>query len=255
MLRFTLPLFLCLTTIGLGYEVNSAGIEVWQAVEPYFLPEDHPIKPVLDGIFHSPEVTHNQKNLRKAGFEHTTPGRYTKTIVATHPKLKGYLVKMYTDVQVGIEDWSHWKHRVEGANLVRDAIAAHGYEHLMTVPRKWIYPLPSQFAPPPRTQRKQFVLIVEDMQLVSDKINEKKWKSPSLPKSTLDATYILLTELGLWDSVYIFNIPFTKDNKIAFIDTEFYHGWPVHLSRTKQYLSKGNRQYWEGLINNGGPVQ
>lgn len=230
-----------------SYEINSAAPDIWQAVEPYFLPESHPIKPVLDQIFHSPEVTLDGVHLAKAGFTHITPGKYSKTIVTRHPKLRGYLIKLYTDDQFEIEDWSHWKNRVVGANLIREAIAAHGYENIMAVPHKWIYPLPSQFFPPQGTTRKQFVLIVEDMHILSSKESRKKWKSNKLPHNTLDAVYIMLTELGLWDSVYAFNMPFTKEGKIAFIDTEFYHGWPVHLSRLKQYLSKDNAAYWDSL--------
>lgn len=238
-----------------AYVPNSAGADVWAAVEPYLLPEDHPIKPILDSIFNSTDVTLSISNLKKAGFRNTTPGKYSKTIVATHPRIKNYLIKMYVDRQVGIEDWSHWKHRVQGANAIREAIEAHGYQNIFTVPHKWIYPLPSQHAPPPGTQRKQFVLVVEDMDILSSKDNLAKWKSRSLSKHRLDALYILLTELGLWDSVYAFNIPFTKSGKIAFIDTEFHHGWPVHISRLKQYLSKNNRLYLQTLINHGGPAQ
>lgn len=224
---------------------------IWETVEPYFIPEDHPMKESLDEIFSSERrVIYSSETLKKAGFKNTRPGRWKGTIVAKHPKLEGYLVKMYSDDQTDKIEWAKFLDRVRGAEAVKEAIDRFEYHDLFKVPNKWIYPLPEQPAPAVGKPRKNFILLVEDMDLISKKANLKKWERSDLPKKYLNALYYLLGEVGLRDSVYAFNVPFSIDGRIAIVDTEHYHMWPVHYRSLLQYLSPCNREYWKQLINN-----
>lgn len=229
---------------------------IWNAVSPYFIPQEHPALPFLDNMFSGRKrVILSPKTLKQAGFKNTKPGKYSKTTVVTHKNLPGYLLKLYTDDLEGYLDWAKLLDRVLGANATRESVENHGWGNLFKVPKKWIYPLPAKPSPPKGVERKNFILLVEDMDLQSSIKNLLLWKSNDLPEKTLDCLYLLLREVGLYDSPYAFNLPFSKDGKIAVIDTEFYHMWPVKYRRLSKYLSQNRREYWKVLVHNKGPVQ
>jgi len=243
----------CITFIGspaLSYSQSfekppHISQEVWNDCSEYFIPFNHPAKKTLDEIFGAiPRAIHSSKSLRKAGFKNTKPGEWSGTIIAKHKKLKGYLVKLFTDDQTSYVDWEKLMQRARGARSAQATIHANGWDSLFKVPQKWIYPLPEASA-----QQKNFILLVEDMHLVSEVDNLLKWKNETLPEKTLKAIYQLLDLEGLNDSVYAFNLPFAKDGRIALIDTEYHHNWPIPYQRLCQYLSKKNSQYWVSLTS------
>lgn len=229
--------------------------EVWDVCAPYFLPVDHPIKPALDKIFGAyPRAIHSSVTLHKAGFKNTKPGRWSHTIVCKHRKLDGYFIKLYSDTQLGYKDWEKLTRRIQGAQFVQAALDANGWNNYFKVPKKWIYPLPEN--PPSKksgVERKNFILIAEDMNIISEVQNLIKWKSENLPKKTLDLVFQLLKAEGLKDSAYVPNLPFAKDGRIAIIDTEYFHVWPVPYHRLCKFLSEKNCAYWQGLIKSDGP--
>lgn len=72
------------------------------------------------------------------------------------------------------------------------------------------------------------------MGLLSDSKNEEAWESTKkIRKSKLEALFHLLKEEKLIDSVYIDNIPFSRNGKITFIGTEHYHS----DEKTARYVS------------------
>lgn len=230
--------------------------EVWEAVSPYFLLEDHPIKPQLEKIFSTKRITLNKKKLKKAGFEVFSQGFWSHVTIAKHKKLNGYVLKIYVDSEiVDVQDWAKWIERIEGAKAVRKAIKNHGFHTIFKVPHKWIYPLLPEPSPPntSKYQRKNFILIAEDMNVYSEKKNRKLWKTSSMTKDKLDAIYTIVNEVGLLDVVYDFNLPFSKDGKLAFIDTELHHIWPIPFGRMTKYLTPPLQAHWRWLIANGGP--
>lgn len=228
--------------------------DIWDACSKYFLPEDHPAKPFLDRTFGtSPRVIYSTKTLLKAGFKDPKPGKWSGTIVTRHKKLKGYLIKLFTDKQIGYDDAKKFLTRVEGSLSVKATIEANGWTDTFKVPQKWIYPLPESPAPKRPSARKNFILIAEDMDLINEVKNLTKWKSDLLPRPLLDLVFKLLKAEGLKDSAYVFNLPFAKDGRIAVIDTEYYHIWPVPYKRLCKHLSPNNCNYWMSLIENGGP--
>ena len=229
---------------------------IWNNLSPYFLPEDHPIRDELDNIFsYKKRVTQSKKTLKKAKFKIIREGKYRHPYVVSHPGIQGYLLKLYTDKQEYNTKGGKFFRRILGAQFVQEAIDEHGYNSLFKVPKKWIYPLPPEPSPSNKKKyhRKDFVLVVEDMDILEKEKNYDMWKSSAITFDKLDAIYTILDELGLYDTIFAFNLPFSKDGKIAFIDTEYYYKWPVRFYRLGYYLSPEMKEYWKLLISNRGP--
>lgn len=109
---------------------------VWSFVQPYLLPENHPVKYKLDRLFTSARITLNGESLRLAGFENHIAGLYSGAVVTRHPKVKGYYFKMFTDDSPQRVDWQQWVTRIQGAQSVKNAIALKGYKKMFKVPEK-----------------------------------------------------------------------------------------------------------------------
>ncbi len=223
-------------------------LALWESLRPYLLPIDHPIKEKLDDLFKQKErVTLNQNTLAANGFTNTKPGKWSKTIVTKHPHIKGYLLKLFTDDQTDMCDWEQWITRIEGANSVRKTIEQLKCKHIFKVPKKWIYPLPNS-ANPSENSEKNFILVVEDMQLIDEKSNQKLWKT-KISEHHLDTLHDILEIEGLLDTVYPFNLPFTNSGKLAFIDTEHHHEWPIRYHKLIPYLSESNQHFWKQITH------
>lgn len=207
------------------------------------------MKKPLEKILHSKErVTLNEQSLKKAGFKIIVKGKWSKMIIASHQSLPGHLIKLYTDEEPDVSDLVKCKKRVEGAQSVAAAIVKNGWCAFFKVPKKWIVPLPDHTPLPAGYTRKNFILLVEDADLISYEANIQKWKSNIVSPECLEALYQLLKKEGLRDSVYPFNLPFSKDGRIAFIDTEYHHEWPIPFKRLTKYLSSQNQAYWSSLF-------
>lgn len=222
--------------------------EIWEELTPYFLPEEHPIKDSLDQIFHQSRVTANEETFTKAGFAITRSNRPYNAVVTGHKKLKGFLVKVYLDSQYPVIDWQMWMRRIKGCEVIKKCIAKHRLTQLL-VPKKWIYPLPQEPSLPEQegTNRKHFILVVEDMRIVDHQENSRMFKEKMTGK-LLKEIFTAMAECELTDCVWIGNMPFTKKGRIAFIDTElFYNGFP-EFERLKKYLSTPMQEHLDQLI-------
>jgi hypothetical protein len=225
--------------------------EVWQMVRPYLLPSNLPVKKKLDEIFKRRRVLANQESVRKAGFPKSAQRQYSRCTVSAHPYLEGFIIKMFTDDVLDVCDYQQWIHRIEGAKSIQATIDKKGYGHLFKVPKKWIYPLPA--SPAPGEHGKNFILVAEDMKIYKHEKNTSRWKSDLMNKERANAMYVIMNENGLADSIYPFNIPFCKDGKQAFIDTEYHHRWPIHYEIMFSFFSQKMSQYWQKLVIQGGP--
>lgn len=248
----SLLIFICNSTLVFCYEKSPyVGNFAWEKLQPYLLPENHPAKSALDLIFVKNRPTASHDAMKKAGFKFKMPRGSQRATVAKHSKLKNYLIKTYLDTQnTEYKEWKAWIGRIEGAKLIQASIDKHKYTHLMKTPRKWIYPLP----PTPLVEgspfRKNFILVVENMRILHYEENKLKYYH-AVDAETLDALYVILTENRLIDSTYLDNIPFSKDGRIAFIDTEHYnnHERPLKLHRMTKYFSPEMQDYWRQLIH------
>lgn len=242
---FALRLFLVLLLCGeicFAYErPETVSTELWDDLAPYFLPENHPIKSKLDKIFTKKSVTRSSRTVLNAGFFNADQGKYSKTVVSAHFELNGYIVKMYLDSFTEINEGEKFKERVVGARAIKACIREFNLQDVLKVPKKWIYPIPefsdSGAAP------KHFVLIAEDMRPFDTKKTLSRWKS-KITTRQLDAVRIVLDVVGLPDCAYAFNIPFCRDGKLAFLDTEYNALWPVNYGRMDQYLKGDMLKYW-----------
>lgn len=222
--------------------------EVLETVRPYLLPEKHPAKKVLDQLL-AGQPLKDETAFRKAGFQfkpRTDPRR--QMVCGKHPRLKGFLIKTYFDIHANIgKEELNWIQRIKGAEQLRQEIAQHKYSHIMKVPKKWIYLLPDN----PSLPRRRFVLVVEDMVILKRDANLEAYYF-QMSRERLTALYTLLTENLLIDSIYIDNIPFCKDGKIAFIDTEHYNvtHLPLRLHFLTSRLCPPMAKHWQELIPN-----
>lgn len=229
-------------------------LELWDYLQPYFLPENHPIRTKLDKIFKHERVILSKETFEAAGFSKVKMRAPTNIIIGKHPALKGFILKVYLDSQPPVVEWANWMDRITGAEGIRSCIKRHSYQKHFKVPRKWIYPLPANPSPPDDTvyDRKNFILVVEDMHILSYTENKEAYRKKMTPE-LLNALYTILNEEGLLDSVYIDNTPFTEDGRIAFIDTEHHHKGPIIYEKLTGFFSPAMQQHWQRLIENGGP--
>lgn len=224
--------------------------KTWSEVEPYFLPEDHPTKPILDAIFSKRRAVFSLKSMKSAGFDAHEPQKFTRMVVASHPLLPGYLIKTYLDIQKAYKNKPaeyFWMERIKGASAVRGFIDEKGWQTTFAVPQKWIYPLPEEPAPHEVYQRINFILIVEDMNILDDKANATMWKSEVVTKETLLQLKEILEAIGLHDCAKPDNIPFTHNGRIAFIDTQAHHEWPIAYKKMDGALSATMKPYWKKI--------
>ena len=244
-LLFFFMLSMAFFSVGYAYEKpENISQELWDSIAPYFLPEDHPLKPKMDKIFGKKTVTKNSKTVNRAGFYNSEPGKYSKVIVSKHPSLKGFVVKMYLDSNNQVNDGEKFRERIWGAEKIKSAMEAHSFGDVLKVPQKWIYPI--QIFSDSGLFPKQFVLVAEDMYPYSYDKSLKMWKYKTT-KRQLKAVFVILTTVGLPDCSYAFNIPFCKDGKLAFLDTEQWGLWPVHYQRMHRYLKGDRLTYWISL--------
>ena len=229
--------------------------EAWELSRPYFLPENHPTRRILDRIFSGTRAIDNEKTLKNAGF--LTPKQNEKfLVVSQHPRLKGYIIKAFLDIFPHPE-WGNFIRRITGAEHLRNYVTQTGKEAYLKVPKKWLYPLPISPAPSTADGRcpKFFILIEQDMGLLSMDGNIHYWKRNMQPQM-LNVLYHTLVDNWLIDSVYIDNIPISYDKRIAFVDTEHVNipkdEYPLRLHLLLRNLSKENQAYWNTLIQTGG---
>lgn len=231
---------------------SLSGEEFSQSLTPYLLPSEHPLKAKLDAIFTKSRVLLSVETMKQAGFTPVVPRKFTRLIVSTHPDLKGYIVKVYLDTQRYYKqkpEYFWWKKRIKGAKAIAAFIEKKGLTHLYKVPKKWIYKLPKSPAAPFEFEAKNTILVEEDMELLSAEENKSQWKSKFVTSSLLNSLKQILCEIGLRDCCKIDNIPFAKDGRIAFIDTQsFYEGKPP-LKRLKKFLGEKQQAWWEKIID------
>lgn len=223
--------------------------KVWAQVDPYLLPIDHPAKPQLDAIFKKCRAIFNTQTMKKAGFSNWTPRKYTHIIVTKHPDLPGIIIKTFLDVQRHYhqKEYDNWIQRAQGIEKIREIITEKGWENDFKLPNKWIYPLPENPSPPKEFARKNFILVEDDMEILSTEENDAMWGSPVVTKELLDKVFYIVDTLGLSDCAKPDNIPFRKDGQITFIDTQTFYDWLVEWDKMTPYLSEPMREYWKKL--------
>lgn len=220
-------------------------LSIWQlpiiaaSFEEWKIPDDNNVKKWLDKTFLGRKYPKSKKEFMKMGFRNFTRPGSKGVLVFKHRGCRGYLFKLYSNKNGSIDELRVLKNRIKGAEAIRQYIKINGYQEFFKVPNKWLYQLEAS---------SHFILVVEDMKILNRDKNWNKWKSDFVTEKFLTALASTLKELGLIDSMYIDNIPFCKDGKVAFIDTEHYHGdSPVRLELLTPRLPKKLQPFWESL--------
>ena len=225
--------------------------QAWQEVLPFLLPEESEIKEKLDALFNDSRAILNSSSLKMAGFTTSRPQEFSLIVVTKHPSFPGYIFKIYLDNEKQKPDNKaqyYFLRRVKGACAIQKCIDENQLDAFFKVPKKWIYPLPAFEGQVKKYSHKNFILVVEDMEILSTKANIKAWKSSMVTKELLVGLHRITTEVGLVDCAKIDNIPFSKDGRVAFVDTESF-GFPkVPLYRLKEVIPSHMRSFWSKLI-------
>lgn len=225
---------------------------VWEKVSPYLMPKKHPLKRRLNAMFSQARVLKGMKSLWLAGFTPAAPQKSTGVIVTKHKDMPGYIFKIYADNQRTVfrqPEYIDWIGRASGAEYLRQEIAAAGWDDYFKAPKKWIYALPADpTGTHPHTQ-KNFILVEEDMEILSPKKNKEKWHSASVTAHFLNMLFHLLSTTGLIDGSKPANIPFCKDGKIAFVDTQWHHQKPAGFHKLFRILPENLWHHWQSLID------
>jgi hypothetical protein len=84
------------------------------------------------------------------------------------------------------------------------------------------------------------------MQLVNKEENDHLYQT-AFSEKFLHVLYYVINKSGYSDC-HVANLPFSKDGKIAFIDTEYTNTWPIHPQWLTKWFSPRRQVYWEGLF-------
>ncbi len=223
-------------------------------IKPFLLNSHSSLYKTVNQIFTQYRVTLNVYTLIQAGFNILCQQPRSFITVASHPAVPGMLFKLYFDSELrkknNVPGWKWFVKRCVGAESIRNVIKKKNIKHF-TVPKKYIYVLPSSTLPPLAMDidPKLALLIVQDMDLASDELNYAAWKFYITPE-ILDELYLIISH-SKGSSYRPDNITLTKEGTFAFIDTEYPTAVPDYQS-IRPYLSAEMCAYWDQLIKQGG---
>ena len=169
----------------------------------------------LDSLFRKKSIFDSIEKLDEAGFK-IIRGSKDRVTVFGHRSLPGYLFKKF----LGTVEHSYEKQlakytrRVAGARSLRAHLDALNIDSIV-VPRKWLCELPPRFR---SGGRPEYIVVVEKYDLLEKDVTKRRYRK--IPKDTIrDLCTIFFIFKGVDFAAR--NTPFTKDGKIAFIDTGF----------------------------------
>lgn len=202
------------------------------------LPKNHPLQKDLQKLFTEKKMFRSPNALRNAGFNvHLRVHR--EMMVSSHSSLKNYLFKKFQNSTPNDEQIENYVARVNGARALEAFIERNQLKRI-EVPKKWIYPLPDMFLDPV-TKEKTYILIVELMPIYSDSEVTERYYDMNL-ELLRELCFVVFHFRGL-DSI-IANMPITRNQTIAFIDTERWnYNRKDYLLYAMSYLSSDRQEY------------
>lgn len=183
----------------------------------------------LGELFDDPRMFKSYSRFEKAGFSLVDHAPH-KIMTGSHKRARGYLFKKYDDDKPGEKQLRNYMHRVEGARLLRSFIAERGFSRVVA-PRKWLYELPDSFP-------ERYLVVAEKLDLVSRVATDRAYAGIS-KEQTRELATVLYYFRGLNSTAA--NLPYTKDDKIAFVDTERWHHDKDYLHRVGERLPSDRR--------------
>lgn len=212
--------------------------ELVDEIACYTMQERHPLYAIANRLFASSKTLESLKSFKEAGFK-VLEIRPSTLVLAKHPGLPGFLIKVYlhSSVRTEEEKWTNLINRCRGAENIRRLIQREKLRYF-TVPDKWLY----------ITEEGDPVLIVTYMDIVSKEESKYVWKN-SITKEHLKELYTIISH-GYASTLLPHNIPYTRSGVFACIDTEVPQRVPRY-SHAKAHLSSKMGQYWDKLVQSG----
>lgn len=220
-----------------------------KAAKHYLLPADHPLQERLRGLFVDPQMFRSPVALKRAGFN-VLPRVHRSLMVASHPLLSGYLIKVFlARVPSQLKLKSYIK-RIQGAQALRAWIQSERLQQIV-VPHKWLYRLPIAFSDP-ITHARTYILIAEKIDLCSGGKEGMQRRYRQITPSLLEELCRVIFRFRGLDST-VDNMVFTNDGKIAFIDTERWQKKRKHvlyyvLPHLMPHSQKQVKAIWQRFI-------
>ena len=191
----------------------------------------------LDKLFHRSSMFDSIRDWRKAGFEILRESE-DKILVASHRDAEGYLFKKYgsDNSRSYNEQLKKYQNRIAGARILREHLEANRIDRIL-VPRKWLCTLPDRFDV--RRGKPSYIVVVERYDILDYDRSKRRYRE--IDKDLLrDLCTILFKFRGLDFTAR--NVPFTRDHKIAYIDTEYLEFNTRKPSRRRRYY-KGHSKH------------
>jgi hypothetical protein len=206
----------------------------------------------LGNLFRDPDMFDSADDWRDEDFKILRASE-NKICVASHKTVEGYLFKKYVNAgkrESSQDQLNNYTTRIDGARRLRRFIDEQHLQHVV-VPRKWLRTLPRRFD--------AHILVVDRLDIQDDEASERQYGH--INEAVLRELCVVLHAFRGLDSTAK-NMPFTRDGKIAFIDTEH---WNRHskarsvkrkfLKHVGEHLSSGSRsiaqEMWEKLDGSG----
>lgn len=167
-----------------------------------------PIFEKLASLFKDKKMFDSFSKFEDEGFKLVAHAEH-KAMAGTHKSAPGYIFKKYNNDKPGKKQLLNYLRRVEGARILRTFIAEQGFSHVVA-PKKWLYELPSSFP-------ERYLVVAEKLDLVDERSTLSAYDRIG-KEQTRELATILYYFRGMNSTAK--NLPYTKDDKIAFIDTE-----------------------------------
>ena len=177
---------------------------------PYF----DPTALNLDRLFHDRGMFDSADDWQSAGFK-IVRAHETRMLVAGHKSVPDILFKKYPKKsdKTWDEQLKNYERRIEGIRRIKAVIEAHQLRHVVA-PQKWLLQLPARFS---SHGRLSYILAVERCDILDKERSAQRYRD--LSEDVLKDLVTVLFHFGGYDSS-VKNVPVTKDDKVAFIDTD-----------------------------------
>ena len=199
----------------------------------------------LSKLFFYPDMFDSSRSWQHAGFDVDIgrTGNKSDIMVATHPLVPGVLFKKYSNKVSLKNQLENYTRRVKGAQKLRELIDAERLTKI-AVPAKHLYKLSSTFS---RKGRDDYILVVERFELV-DKVTCRQMYGSMDDETLRQLCVVVRTIRGL--SAGLRNMPFARDGRIAFIDTERWADGhkKAPLRRIRDHLTERHRRVLDNLF-------
>lgn len=184
----------------------------------------------LEKLFPSSGMFDSADDWKAAGFK-IVRAHVTRLLVAGHKSVPDILFKKYpkTTEKSSKEQLENYERRIEGIRRIKAIIDTHRLQHIIA-PQKWLIQLPSRFS---SHGKLSYILAAEKCDLLDRDRSEAEYRS--IDENVLRELVTVLFNFGGYDSSAK-NVPFTRDGKLAFIDTDRWKEPKLEKLKERKYM-------------------